>query len=141
MTVRDVLTCLIVAVSAVGCAGVKPVDRSGPALLVYPKDAARGETLDIVVVQHSKHIAVVNLTAHRYEHVQLWLNQQYGAEIKQIKIGTDNRYSLLRFINEHGEHVPVAQFLAPDLAAEIVSAELLDPATGMRHVLTVRQGK
>jgi len=113
-------------------------DRDVPPL-VYPKDAPRGPVFQMVVVPEAEHVQLVNLTPRRHQNVQLWLNQQYGAPIQQINIGADNRYSLRRFINEHGEHVPLAGFLAPDRAAQIVSAEIFDPQTGQRHVLTVRQ--
>ena len=149
-----VLMCFVMTAMAIGCAGQGKVADGGSVELAYPAEAPRGEALDILIVQHPREIEIVNRTAAVYEHVHLWLNQQYGAGLRRIKIGTEERYSLRglkkylgevyslkHFINEHGEHVPMATFLAPDRAAEIVSAELFDPATGLRHVLTVRQGQ
>jgi hypothetical protein len=70
--------------------------------------------------------------------VHLWLNQQYVARIDRIAIGANNRFSLKRFVNRHGEGFPTAEFLAPDEARPVVSAELYDPETKRRHRLNVR---
>ncbi|MCC7145119.1 MAG: hypothetical protein IT443_01590 [Phycisphaeraceae bacterium] len=110
------------------------------ASLTYPKDAPLGDDLDIVVERGKSHIRLINRTPRSYQNATLWLNQQYVGEAVRIDIGStkNNRLSLKKFTNQHGECFPIAGFLAPEKAQQLVLAELIDPQTGQRHRLLVQ---
>ena len=108
------------------------------AALPYPKNANLGEDLDIIVLREGGAIELANRTALAYQDHYLWLNREYVALIGQIRIGTDNRYELARFIDRHQESYPVGTFLTPDKTRPLVSADLFNPTTGQRHRLVVR---
>lgn len=105
----------------------------------YPKDAELGDDWDIIVVQGRDSLALTNNTPRIYQNIQLWLNQQYVADIESINIGPENTIPLRRFINEHDETYPMPGFLAPDKAFPVLACEIFDPADGKRHRLHARQ--
>lgn len=104
----------------------------------YPKDAKLGADLDIVVIRDGRYAQLVNRTARSWTDVQIWLNQQYVGQVPAIAIGTDNTLDLVDFINQFGEPFPTGSLLRPEDAYPIVLAEIIDPATGLRHRLVVR---
>lgn len=110
------------------------------ASLPYPKDAPRGQDLDIVVETVGSSLLLTNRTPLIYRDVQLWINQQYVTRIEMIDIGDNPMLPLDQLINEHGESFPTAGFLAPDRAGEVVLAEVFLPEVGVRYRLTVRRG-
>jgi hypothetical protein len=112
-------------------------ERVRYAQLDYPAQAEYGPDLDIVVRREGKQIALINRTADRYTDARVWLNQQFVRDLARVEIGPDNRFDLSRWTNQHREPFPVGTLLAPDTAEPVVLAELLDPATGLRHRLTV----
>ncbi len=97
---------------------------------IYPAKAKLGDDLDIVVVRKGDQVTIVNRTSVAYENVQVWLNQQYVGQLARISIGTNNRYQLNHFINQHGEGFPVGGLLTPDRSFPIVLAELYVPPVG-----------
>ena len=104
----------------------------------YPAQAQRGENLDIIVVRDGAEIRVANRTARSFRDAQLWLNKQYLHPVERLAIGDDNRFDLTAFINHYREPFPVASFLRPDRAEDLVLAELYDPRTDTRYPLMVR---
>jgi len=102
----------------------------------YPHAAEIAEPLNIEVVREGNAIKLVNLTVTRYENVQLWLNQQYGADLAYVPIGHSEFLDLESFINEHGEPYPVGRFLQPDRDKPLVLADLV--MDGKIHKLVVR---
>ena len=110
-----------------------------PAWVAYPRNAEFGEDYDVVAIQSRKELNLVNRCPRAFENVQVWLNQQYFAELARIKIGADNSIPLTRFVNEHGESFPVAGLLTPDKGFPVLSCVLFDPASGKRHRLLARQ--
>jgi hypothetical protein len=105
---------------------------------LYPGEAKRGDDWDVVVIQGRDHITLDNRTARAYTGLQLWLNQQYVADVDTIAIGSGNRIPLTRFVNRHGESYPVAALLSPDTGFPVLSVEAYDPADGMRHRMLAR---
>jgi len=105
----------------------------------YPKDAEFGEDYDIVATQTREGLKLNNRCPRSFQSVQIWLNQQYVAEVARIDIGSGNRIPLRRFVNEHGEHFPVAGLLTPDRGFPVISCVMFDPASGRRHRLLARQ--
>lgn len=132
---------LLAASLVVGCVAPLPVsqqeERQRLARLDYPADAEHGPDLDIVVRRDGRHATLINRTPRTYRDVRIWLNQQYVRELAFIDIGPANKLDLTRWINEHREPFPVGTLLAPDKAFPVVLAELIDPATGLRHRLLV----
>ena len=133
----------------VGCSGLPNVGfapgAADPQLaaqlsqMTYPSDeAALGEDLRVYAVRDGGTLVLDNLTAQTFSDVQLWVNQQWVGIIDELPIGTNNRYDLDRFINEHGETYPTGSWLSPDKAQRMVLVELVDPQTGKRHRLVVR---
>ncbi|MEX0777480.1 MAG: hypothetical protein WD042_17385 [Phycisphaeraceae bacterium] len=104
----------------------------------YPADAPLGEDLDVLVVVDGSSLQLVNRTPNTYEHMLLWLDQQWVGNVERIAIGTDNHLNLGKFINRHGEPFPTGTFLHPDRAFPVVLAELYDPAANVRHRLLAR---
>ena len=111
------------------CACDGPPSTIGPELVrhlaqtPYPS-AFLGADLDIVVVQDEGEIVLTNRTASRYPRSYLWLNQQYVGLLDQIPIGSEVRFQLVDFINEHGEPFSVGGPLTPDKRDTVVLAEL-----------------
>ncbi|MBI1337553.1 MAG: hypothetical protein GC164_11390 [Phycisphaera sp.] len=121
-------------------AGPDEQTRKELAAMVYPSDAPVGQSLDIITQRDGSSITLDNRTPRSYENAQLWLNEQYVSLVGKITIGRDNRFTLTKFINMHGESFPVAGFLAPDRAFPVVSAVLVTTdADGQltKHPLTV----
>jgi hypothetical protein len=106
--------------------------------LPYPETAPYGDDLDIIVVQESGKVQVANRTPDAYEHVQLWLNQQYVNEVDEVAIGARNELPLAGFINYYKESFPRGEFLRPRRAAKVVLAEIYNPTTEQRHRLVVQ---
>jgi hypothetical protein len=109
------------------------------AFIPYPGETPRGEDWDVVVIQGRDHLTLDNRTARTYSGLQLWLNQQYVADVETIVIGNGNRLPLARFVNRHGESYPTAGLLTPDKAFPVLSVEAYDPTDGMRHRMLARQ--
>ncbi|MEM8738354.1 MAG: hypothetical protein AAGG38_07745 [Planctomycetota bacterium] len=122
-----------------GCAAPLTVTQSERrarlAAYTYPADAEIGPDLDVVVRREGETVIFVNRTASVYRDVQVWLNQQYVRDLPGIAIGTDNRFTLTRWVNEHREPFPVGSLLSPDKADPLLLAELYDPRTRLRHRL------
>ena len=148
----------VLALGAIGCAKVKlPTIRSlwgdrGPAQgsttvdpsevqpwTGYPAEAALGEDLDIIVTQAGGNLTLVNRTPRSFQNVQMWLNREYRADLGEIRLGSDTRVSLKRFVNKHGESFPIAGLLTPDKGFPVLSCVLFDPTTGQRRRLLARQ--
>ncbi len=104
----------------------------------YPADARYGPDLDVLVSRDGKLIRIANRTPQRYRDMQLWLNQQYVAEVREIAIGAGNRFELARFVNRYEESFPRGGFLRPEEGFPVVLAELYDPDTQIRHRLVVQ---
>lgn len=157
---RILLASLLTAVAfgAVGCAKLKlpslprlwgtkapaPTDvavdpAEVPPWTPYPSDAVLGEDWDIVVTKARGELVLTNRAPRSFRNVQVWLNRQYVAEAKLIRIGSGNRIPLHRFVNEHGESFPIAGILTPDKGFPLLSCVLFDPATGARHRLLARR--
>jgi len=108
----------------------------------YPQSAPAGADLEVHVKQLMGSVEITNLTTNDYHDVQLWLNHQYVAVIKELKVsagGDSQTIALDKFIDRHRRHYPVGTFLKPDKGYPIVLAEFFDPATGERHRLLVRR--
>ena len=105
----------------------------------YPEDAALGEDYDIVATQTREELQLANRCPRSFKNVQVWLNHQYVARAAKIDIGSGNRIPLRRFVNEHGEHFPVAGLLTPDKGFPVISCIMFDPGSGRRHRLLARQ--
>ena len=105
----------------------------------YPKDAPLGEDYDVVATQTRGELKLTNRCPRSFQNVRVWLNHQYVADAAQINIGPDNRIPLRRFVNEHGEHFPIAGLLTPDKGFPVISCILFDPVSGRRHRLLARQ--
>lgn len=126
----------------VGCAAPpNPGAAAANARLPYPKAAAVGKDLDIVVTQSRAALTMNNRTPQSYRNVQVWLNQQYVAQIASLDISGDQpaRLGLQEFVNARGDGYPIPNLFKPDKGYPIVLAELFDPATGLRHRLLVRK--
>lgn len=138
---------VMVALAALLSAGChRPVPSSAArdlapealARLSYPVDAPLGPDLDIVVLHERRAIRLVNRTARSYQDQLLWLNREFVGPVDRLRIGTENRLQLDRFVNRHQEPYPTATLLAPDKARALSAADLFDPATGRRHRLVVQ---
>lgn len=104
----------------------------------YPRNAAYGDDLDIVVNQARHSVSLLNREPRAFNNMQLWLNQQYVATIPQIPIGHGPSVDLISFKNRHDETFPEPAFLKPEKGYPVVSAELFNPDTGKRHRLLAR---
>ncbi len=140
---RLLAAALLALTAMVGCqsgraTNLDPQTVEHLANLTYPKDAAYGPDLDIVVTNSRLQLIISNRTARTYANRQLWLNRQYAWEIERVEIGGGNRIPLTNFINLHAEPFPTPGFLRPERAAPIVLAELYDPATQTRNRLLVQ---
>jgi hypothetical protein len=129
--------------SLAGCAAEPPNARTVTELsrLPYPKDAQRGDDLDIVARQKRGTLVLINRTPRGYDNVQIWINQQYVTRPRRIRTGVSpglNRFPLVRFIDQHGRSYPVAGPITPDRRFPVVLVELFDPATGRKHPLLSR---
>lgn len=137
------LAAMVLGCTACSVGGPDKKARAELAALRYPETAPRGADLDILARgKKSGYLKLTNRTAAAYQNVDLWLNQQYVARVKEIKIAGGGRsisIPLSRFVNKHGESFPVGGFLTPDKSFPVVHAELFDPATGQRHHLLVRR--
>jgi hypothetical protein len=107
-----------------------------PKVFKYPGNAALAEPFDIEVIREGKGIRLDNRSTHAYQNVQLWLNQQYGADITAVPIGRGELISLHSFVNQYNEQYPTAKFLYPDNDKPLVMADLV--VDGKVHKLTVR---
>ncbi len=107
------------------------------AALDYPKDAERGDDLDVAVVREGKTIRLRSREPRGYPNAQLWLNQQYVRTPVTLPAAGGEEFTLTRFVNEHRERYPVGGFLRPDKSQELVLAELYDPRTKRLHAMTV----
>lgn len=145
MAVR--LTIMIICLAVLGTAGCTHVGVALPperrvinelSKLRYPGGGELGDDLDIIVVRDGPVITLTNRTAEAYQDHYLWLNRQYVAPVKLIRIGTDNRMELPKFINHHGESFPVGAWLTPNKARRIAHAVLYNPVTKQRRRLVVR---
>ncbi len=105
----------------------------------YPADAELGADLDIVVRQHRDRLSLSNRTPRRYADVQLWINQQYVADVASIEIGNGNQVLFENLINRHREHYPTPGFLTPDRYFPVHLAELYVPQENRRHRLLVQR--
>lgn len=105
--------------------------------LNYPKASGPEINKDIVVTRDGDRINLVNRTPRTYDNMELWLNRRYVSKVKKIAIGTHNPFDLSTFINLYDQPFPTAQFLAPDKAADLVSAELYNPKTKKKYSLVV----
>ncbi len=137
------LAVLVMNLAACSVGGPNKKVRAELAAMRYPETAPRGSDLDILTRgKKSGYLRLTNRTPVNYQNVDLWLNQQYVAHMKEIKIASGGRsmsVPLSQFINRHGESFPVGGFLTPDKGFPVVQAELFDPATGQRHRLLVRR--
>ena len=106
--------------------------------LRYPRQAPIGDDWDIIVLRDGRSIELVNRTARSYSDLHLWLNRRYVAPVESIRIGSGNRKQLSLFVDRHRESFPIGALLAPDKARPLVSADLFDQTTGLRHRLVVR---
>lgn len=102
----------------------------------YPSQSPLAAPLDVEVLRDGNAILLHNHTVQDFQAVELWLNQEYGAELPFVPIGQGQAMALTSFVNRHGEHYPVAQFLRPELDRTLVSAELV--VGGKLHKITVR---
>lgn len=144
------LMILALTVAATGCGKLKlrmptlsqPVPVEEPVepgrWTPYPGEAELGADWDIIVLQGKESIRLNNQTPRTYSDVQVWVNQQYVADVATIKIGPGNRVPLASLVNEHGETYPIPGFLTPDHAFPAVLCEIFDPADGKRHRLLSR---
>ena len=146
---KSIAIIIMVAAGLVGgCAGVvvDPKDVAELKALPYPESAPLGDDLRVIVVQHNGllgggTVKLTNITPRSYHDIQLWLNQQYVAKIKDLPVaigGKSEDISLDQFIDKHGRPYPTGKFLKPELAFPIVLAEVFDPVSGRRHRLLVQ---
>lgn len=103
--------------------------------LEYPKDANYGEDLDIRATKQGAVLVLVSREPKSYENVQLWLNRQYVSVIERVDVAQQIDAPFAYFINEYGESFPVGWLLAPEEARPVLSAEVYDPGTGLKHRL------
>ncbi|MEX2216894.1 MAG: hypothetical protein WD768_22465 [Phycisphaeraceae bacterium] len=118
-------------------------------LVVYPKEAALGDDLDIIALKRGNKLTLINRTPREYHDLQIWLNQQYVGKVDHIPIGTETVIYLNACINEFGEPFPVGGLLNAEKSYPVVLVELftsetpeganqLSLAAGKRHRMTVR---
>lgn len=105
----------------------------------YPQKAPLGDDWNIIVKQSKDALHLTNQTPRSYQNVQLWVNQQYIADVPSIAIGSGTTVKLASFINQHHEIYPVPGFLTPDHSFPVLLCEIFDQADGQRHRLLVRQ--
>lgn len=108
--------------------------KTSPAL--YPKDAERGEPLDIQVDRTGFAITLNNRTPVVYTDVEIWLNHEFYRRIDRLDIGESESFLLADFVNEHGESFPVGSLLEPEKAIPLINAALVQ--NGRIHAITVR---
>lgn len=131
----------ILTITAGGCStftAPSAKERHALSLLAYPGKAKLGKNLDIMAVRHGSSVQLVNRTDKPLHDVQLWINQQYVRQIKTLAIGTDNRYALGSFVNQHEQTFPTGWLLAPEKSADLVLAEVYNPRTNRRYRLLVQ---
>ena len=139
----------IATLAATGCKTYGPdVDEAEInrlARIPYPAQASYGDDLDVVIVYKSHYfrpadIQMINREPRELGPGQLWINQQYVADLAEpIRIGPDNTITLTKFINYYREPFPVGLFFNPDSSEPVVLTELYDPATDLRHRLYVQK--
>lgn len=136
---------LLLPVWAAGCGSTQWLDPvANPAAveatrnLVYPDQSARGEPLDISLVQRGNRLQIINRTAQNFEGMQLWLNREFVGLPGTIAVGSNDPVPMNRFINRLGEPFPTPGLLTPEKGRRLVLAELFDPQTGLRHALWVQ---
>ena len=139
---RILLASLLTAVAfgAVGCAKLKlpslprlwgtkapaPTDvavdpAEVPPWTPYPSDAVLGEDWDIVVTKARGELVLTNRAPRSFRNVQVWLNRQYVAEAKLIRIGSGNRIPLHR----EGKPEDVAAAILSLVQNEYITGEML----------------
>ncbi|MDX1565193.1 MAG: hypothetical protein R3236_07295 [Phycisphaeraceae bacterium] len=79
----------------------------------YPQDLPIGEPLPIEVVRSGSTFYFDNRSTRSYRDVEVWLNLQYGARIREIPIGRSQPIPMRRFVNHHSERYPTGSFLRP----------------------------
>ena len=104
----------------------------------YPAQRPFGAPLDIEVIRTGNGIQFENRSTREYHHVDIWLNQEYGASLEGVDIGRGELIALRSFKNRFGEHYPVAKFLEPDADRPLVSVEISYEGDEKLHPLTVR---
>jgi hypothetical protein len=139
-----IFTIIILLAALGGCGSTAAEKRTTAELakLPYPKSAAIGDDLEVIVEQSRTTVKLTNITPHSFHNVQVWLNQQYVTPVKSIPLGVGGKSTELdleRFIDSHGRSYPVGGILSPDKGFPVVLAEIFDPATGRRHRLVVRR--
>ena len=115
-----------------------PEEQRALSALRFPEDVPYTDSVDIVVVRTGGTLRLVNREARSFENVEIWLNDQYVHRVAKIELGESNIFALNEFINEHREPFPVGNFLQPELARRVSSAELFQPDTGKRYRIIVQ---
>lgn len=104
---------------------------------IYPASAPLGPDMDVTLQQDRGTVRVTNREPASLPPGQLWLNQQYNADLPGLAVGPGTALALPEFYNRYREAYPVGGWLSPDRTVVLTSAEWYDPATGLRHRLHV----
>lgn len=114
--------CVLCAVCCVAAAcRSTPRITSGRA---YPRQVARGPTLDIQVFRRTTLIELTNTTARPFGQSTLWLNARFCCAIRGLAVGEHAVYRLADFTDEFGEPYRAGGFFATENPDRLVLAEI-----------------
>ncbi len=127
-------------IGAAGCTSSTPLsDRPQWARqlaeLPYPADAENGADLDMTVKKQGESLVIVSREPRSFENVQIWMNRQYVTVVDRIATADRIEAPLDFFVNKHGESFPTGWLLAPEKARPVLTAEVYNPETGLKHRL------
>jgi|GEM_PF-5557524 len=107
--------------------------------LPYPAEAPVAADLDVQVVQQRDRLVLTNRTARSYQSVEIWVNQQYAAQLTALPVGGKANVLLNHLVNRHGETYPIPGLLTPDHFFPVHLVELYDTQQKRRFRLLVRR--
>jgi hypothetical protein len=93
----------------------------------YPRQVARGPTLDIQVFRRTRLIELTNTTARPFGQSTLWLNGRFCHAIGGLAVGEHAVYRLADFTDEFGEPYRAGGFFATETPDRLVLAEIETP--------------
>ncbi len=124
---RAILAAGLCTLALTGCSSTPDtVDYARP----FPRELARGETLDIQVFRDNQDIEFTNTTAKSYPAGTLWLNGRYSRPIPGLAVGETLKFRLREFRDQYNDHFREGGFFATEKPDRLVLAQLETTAPG-----------
>lgn len=118
--------------------GCSSIPSQVPYARPFPREVARGKTLDIQVFREAQYIEFTNTTASAYGPSTLWLNGRYCRPIEGLAIGQTLKLRLNEFRDEFHEPFREGGFFATEKPDRLVLAQLeTGDGTGVMYGLVV----